>query len=57
MKSGGKKEGMPQKIVIDTNIWIKAIIDEEYTLECDDALSFFFRNKEMVLSLDYHGEM
>ena len=36
---------MQKRIVIDTNIWIKAMIDSEYNITCDDALSSFFQNK------------
>ena len=36
---------MQQRIVLDTNIWVKAIIDEEYDLFCDDALNSFFQNR------------
>ncbi len=48
---------MKQRIVIDTNIWIKAIIDSEYSVECDDALNHFFQNKDFILGLDYNGEI
>ncbi len=48
---------MQQRIVLDTNIWVKAIIDEEYDLFCDDALNSFFQNREYRLALDYQGEI
>lgn len=48
---------MQTKIVIDTNIWVKAILNEEYTIECDDALSCFLQNEDMILALDYQREI
>ena len=48
---------MQQNIVIDTNIWIKAIVDSEYDLACDDALSAFFQCNSLYLALDYNNEI
>ncbi len=48
---------MPKRIVIDTNIWVKAMIDKEYHIDCDDALNAFFQNKNFMLLLDYNGDI
>ena len=48
---------MQKTIVIDTNIWIKAMIDSEYNITCDDALSSFFLYIECILALDYKSEI
>ena len=48
---------MQQNIVIDTNIRIKAIVDSEYDLACDDALSAFFQCNSLYLALDYNNEI
>lgn len=48
---------MQKRIVIDTNIWVKAIVDEFYDVDCDDALNYFFQNGDFVLALDQNGEI
>lgn len=34
---------MQKRVVIDTNIWVKAMVDKEYEADCDDAIGYFFR--------------
>lgn len=48
---------MQKRIVIDTNIWVKAVVDNEYEVDCDDALSYFFQNRDFMLTLDHNGEI
>lgn len=44
-------------IVIDTNIWVRTMVNEEFDVECDEALHQFLLTKRMRLVLDYEGEI
>lgn len=44
-------------IVIDTNIWIRAMVDKEFTIECGDVINKFVANKEYILALDIENKM
>ena len=45
------------RIVIDTNIWVKAFVEKELELDCIEAFSMFSVDDSMVLSLDDKGEI
>lgn len=45
------------RLVIDTNIWIKALVSEEYEIDCAEALYCFLHDKEMELALDFNGDI
>ncbi|MCD8338310.1 MAG: PIN domain-containing protein [Lachnospiraceae bacterium] len=45
------------RLVIDTNIWIKALVSKEYEIDCAEALYCFLHDKDMELALDCKGEI
>lgn len=46
---------MDKSVVIDTNIWIKAIVDDEYEYECNRAIMHFLENPHYNLVLDFEN--
>lgn len=46
------------RVVIDTNIWVKALAnDKDYNLDCDRALLGFLNKSDLQLALDTEWEI
>lgn len=45
----------PLRVVLDTNILVKAFLPQYYSLHCSALLSHFFENINLSIAIDYEG--